>query len=54
LGLVYLDLGDVEMALAQHGHLTDQNEKDLAFQLLEKIQFKPDKHPEPRRETRQD
>ncbi|HJP92988.1 MAG TPA: tetratricopeptide repeat protein [Pyrinomonadaceae bacterium] len=38
LGLVYLDLRDNEMAFVQHGELKARNEKDLAFQLLEKIQ----------------
>jgi hypothetical protein len=28
----------MDMALAEHGQLTNENEKDLAFQLLEKIQ----------------
>ena len=36
LGLVYLDLGDTQMALAEHDQLT---EKDLAFELLERIQL---------------
>jgi tetratricopeptide (TPR) repeat protein len=37
LGLVYLDLGDVHLAAAEHEELTDRNEKELAFQLREKI-----------------
>ena len=39
LGLVYVDLGDIQMAFEEHEHLTCQNEKDLAFQLLDKIQL---------------
>lgn len=39
LGLVYVDLGDVQMAFEEHEQLTSQNEKDLAFQLLDKIQL---------------
>ena len=39
LGLVYLDLGDLNLAAAEHEHLTNQNEKELAFQLLDKIQL---------------
>jgi len=39
LGLVYLDLCDLNLALAEHDHLISQNEKHLAFQLLEKIQL---------------
>ena len=39
LGLVYLDLGDIQMAFEEHEQLTGQNEKDLAFQLLDKIQL---------------
>ena len=38
LGLVYLDLNDTEMALAQQSELKLRNEKELAFQLLDKIQ----------------
>ena len=36
LGLVYLDLGDIDLALVEHSEL---NEKQLAFQLLDKIQL---------------
>jgi len=39
LGLVYLDLGDIRMAFEEHEQLTGQNEKDLSFQLLDKIQL---------------
>jgi len=39
LGLVYLDLHDIQMAFEEHEQLTSQNEKDLAFQLLDKIQL---------------
>jgi tetratricopeptide (TPR) repeat protein len=38
LGLVYIDLNDTEMALAEHSQLRVRNEKELAFQLLDKIQ----------------
>jgi len=37
--LVYLDLGDIQMAFEEHEQLTGQNKKDLAFQLLDKIQL---------------
>jgi hypothetical protein len=39
LGLVYVDLGDINMAMVEHGQLIGRNEKHLAFQLLEKIQL---------------
>ena len=39
LGLVYLDLGDIQMAFEEYEQLTGQNEKDLSFQLLDKIQL---------------
>ncbi len=39
LGLVYLDLGDIQMAFEEHEQLTGLNEKDLSFQLLDKIQL---------------
>ena len=39
LGLVYLDLGDIQLAFEEHEHLTGLNEKELAFQLLDKIQL---------------
>lgn len=37
LGRVYLDLGDIDMAMSEHANLTSQNQKHLAFELLEKI-----------------
>ena len=39
LGLVYLDLGDIQMAFEEHEQLTGLNEKELSFQLLDKIQL---------------
>jgi tetratricopeptide (TPR) repeat protein len=39
LGLVYLDLGDIQMASAAHDQLKDRNDKHLAFHLLDKIQL---------------
>jgi tetratricopeptide (TPR) repeat protein len=38
LGLVYLDLGDIQMAVGEHEQLNSENEKHLAFELLEKIE----------------
>jgi Flp pilus assembly protein TadD len=38
LGLVYLDLNDTEMAMAEHHQLKAWNEKGLAFQLMDQIQ----------------
>jgi hypothetical protein len=39
LGLVYLDLGDFQMAAEAHDQLKDRDEKLLAFELLDKIQM---------------
>ena len=39
LGLVYLDLQEIEMALAEHEQLSSLNEKHLAFHLLDQIQL---------------
>ena len=38
LGLVYLDLGDIQMAVGEQEQINGGNEKHLAFQLLDKIQ----------------
>ena len=39
LGLVYVDMGDSQMATEEHDQLNGENEKHLAFDLLEKIQL---------------
>jgi tetratricopeptide (TPR) repeat protein len=39
LGLVYLDLRDIQLAWAEHEELIGRDEKDLAFQLLDRIQL---------------
>jgi hypothetical protein len=47
LGLVYLNLGDIEMAVDEQGQLNGRIEEYPAFQLLDKIQYQsrqPDTH----------
>jgi len=34
-----LDLGDIKLVMEEHSELTDLNEKQLSFQLLDKIQL---------------